>query len=43
MLFTQEDVAFIMQVSKSSQENNLENQKKRKSGFVSLELAILAK
>lgn len=28
MLFTQEEVAFVMQVSKSSQDNYLENWKK---------------
>lgn len=30
MLFTQEEVAFIMQVSKSNQENYLETQKREK-------------
>lgn len=30
MLLTQEEVAFIMQVSKSSQENYIENQEKKK-------------
>lgn len=48
MLFTQEEVAFIMQVSKSNQENYLETQKRgkkreRKFGFVSLVSRILAK
>lgn len=30
MLLTQEEVAFIMQVSKSSQENYIENQEKKR-------------